>query len=71
MKKTKKCIIILFIILLLGICIAVGFGLARKKGANSATTDGAQEKIENVESNTNDTVEEEFEEGTFDESDFD
>ena len=70
MRKTKKYIVTLFIILLLGICIVVGVGLAKKKGVDDAKPDGAQEKIENVDPNTNDIVEEEFEEGTFDESDF-
>lgn len=70
MKKTKKYIIILVIILLLEICIAVGVGIVKKKGVNDSKTDGTQKKIENVDPGADDTVEEGFEEGIFDESDF-
>lgn len=70
MRKTKKYIIILIVVFLLGICMAVGAGIAKKKTMNDSKPDGVQEKIENVDPDASDTVEEEFEEGTFDESNF-
>ncbi len=56
-----------FIKLLFEICIAIGVGIAKKKGLNNFGENEMQKTIEIIEPNTSDPAEEGFEEGTLEE----